>query len=148
MQQQLAVKMLKGLRKTYSCPDTHHGDIPQAEWRYKSIHIYLGTRWRWVVSLKLQPKSLQEPLNRGLGFPSSSRGVVEKEKYFVHAEFRIPRRLTWILKPPWNYYLNYHKISTWLCYNFVTEELGQRRRNSEVRCRKKPYDHKKEKQEN
>jgi hypothetical protein len=61
--------------------------------------------------------------------PVPVEALWKKEKCFVHAGFRTPRLLTWILKRPWTYDLNYHKISTWLYYNILTEGLGQRRRN-------------------
>jgi hypothetical protein len=55
------------------------------DWRYSSIFLDLGTRWRWMVSLTSllfypQGKSQQYPLGRRLGGPQNLSGLCGEEK--------------------------------------------------------------------
>jgi hypothetical protein len=55
------------------------------EWRYSSIILEIGSRWRWVVSFRSRPFYLREkipryPFNRRLGGPQSRSGLCGEEK--------------------------------------------------------------------
>jgi hypothetical protein len=55
------------------------------EWRYSSIILDLGTRWRWVVSFTTLPRyprgrGPRYPLDRRLGEPQSRSGRCGEEK--------------------------------------------------------------------
>lgn len=58
-----------------------------------------------MVSLKLRPKSFRELLNRRLGGPSASIGVLEKRRNVLS----LPGFESRVVSPV---YLNYHEIMT------------------------------------
>jgi hypothetical protein len=66
------------------------------EWRYSSVILCLGTRWRWEVSFTPRPlysrgKSLRYPLDRRLGGPQSRSGPCgEENKSLASTENRTP----------------------------------------------------------
>jgi hypothetical protein len=69
-----------------------------AEWRYSSIILYLGTRWRWVVSfttLPLYPRgnSPRYSFDRRLGGLKSQSGCWREEKNLLPIPGTEPRLL-------------------------------------------------------
>jgi hypothetical protein len=68
---------------------------PIREWKYSSVIIDLGTRWRWVVSFTPRPlypwgNSPTCPLYRRLDGPQNRSGSYEEEKNLAPAGNRTP----------------------------------------------------------
>jgi hypothetical protein len=70
--------------------------VHMGEWRFSSIILVLGTRWRWVVSFTPLPgeRSPRNPLDMRLGGPQSRSGrcgeVNKKTNLFPSAGNRTP----------------------------------------------------------
>jgi hypothetical protein len=76
-------KVVPVLNSLSAMPWRHSG-----EWRYSSTILDLGTRWRWVVSLTLQPlyppgNRPRYPLDRRLGGSQCQSGRCGEEKHIL-----------------------------------------------------------------
>jgi hypothetical protein len=60
------------------------------EWRYRSIILDLGTRWKWVVSFMPRPLNPRYPLDRVLGGHQSWSGRWGEEKNLTSFGNRTP----------------------------------------------------------